>query len=203
MVTLKLGKEDLNEIKSLLHSGEVVAFPTDTVFGIGVIYKDGRAVEKMKQAKGRDAGKPFPLMVRNYQQLCAVAHVDERVERVVRKHTPGPLTLVLKRKRAVKRSYVNGFSTVAVRIPDDPFVLRLLEEVGPMFVTSANMSGQKECNSADEVLEQLSGRIAAVVEGEAGSRIASTIIDFSGKKLKCLREGAISPEEIRRTAEQE
>ena len=103
---------------------------------------------------------------------------------------------MLKRKDTVKKEFVNGFDTVAIRIPDDEFVLKLLNTVGPMFVTSANLSGQPSCNTSEEVMQQLDGRIAAVVEGEAVSHVASTIIDCTGEELKCLREGELKLQEI-------
>ncbi len=195
-MTRKLFKKEFDETVDLLKSGDIVAFPTDTVFGIGVIYNDGEAVEKMKEAKGRDASKPFPLMVASEKQLEEVAFIGERERRIIRKYTPGALTLVLRRKDTVNREYVNGFDTIAIRIPDDSYVLKLLRKTGPMFVTSANMSGQKAANNEDEVLEQLDGRIAAVVKGKAKSGVASTIIDCTGEKLKCLREGTLSFREI-------
>ncbi len=195
-MTRVLFKKDLEETVELLKSGAVVAFPTDTVFGIGVIYNDAIAIDKMKKAKGRDASKPFPLMVADLKQLEEVAFVNDRERRIAEKYTPGALTLVLKRRDTVSRESVNGFDTIAIRIPDDRFVLKLLKKTGPMFVTSANISGQPAACNEKEVLRQLDGRIEAVVKGKAKTGVASTIIDCTGEKLKCLREGTISYKEI-------
>ena len=195
-MTRKLFKKEFDETVDLLKSGDIVAFPTDTVFGIGVIYNDGKAVEKMKEAKGRDASKPFPLMVADLKQLEEVAYVTDRERRIAQKYTPGALTLVLKRKDTVARESVNGFDTIAIRIPDDRFVLKLLKKAGPMFVTSANISGEPAACNEKEVLRQLDGRIEAVVRGKAGTGVASTIIDCTGEELRCLREGTISYKEI-------
>ena len=195
-MTRVLFKKDLEETVELLKSGAVVAFPTDTVFGIGVIYNDAKAIAKMKKAKGRDASKPFPLMVADLKQLEEVAYIGDRERRIAQKYTPGALTLVLKRKDTVSRESVNGFDTVAIRIPDDRFVLKLLKKAGPMFVTSANISGMPAACNEKEVLRQLDGRIEAVVRGKAGTGVASTIIDCTGEELKCLREGTISYKEI-------
>ena len=195
-MTRVLFKKDLEETVELLKSGAVVAFPTDTVFGIGVIYNDAQAIAKMKKAKGRDASKPFPLMVADLKQLEEVACIGDRERRIAQKYTPGALTLVLKRKDTVSRESVNGFDTIAIRIPDDRFVLKLLKKAGPMFVTSANISGMPAACNEKEVLRQLDGRIEAVVRGKAGTGVASTIIDCTGEELKCLREGTISYKEI-------
>ena len=195
-MTRVLFKKDLEETVELLKSGAVVAFPTDTVFGIGVIYNDAAAIDRMKKAKGRDASKPFPLMVADLKQLEEVAYVTDRERRIAQKYTPGALTLVLKRKDTIARESVNGFDTIAIRIPDDRFVLKLLKKAGPMFVTSANISGMPAACNEKEVLQQLDGRIEAVVRGKAGTGVASTIIDCTGEELKCLREGTISYKEI-------
>ena len=195
-MTRVLFKKDLEETVELLKSGAVVAFPTDTVFGIGVIYNDAQAIAKMKKAKGRDASKPFPLMVAGLKQLEEVAYIGDRERRIAQKYTPGALTLVLKRKDTVSRESVNGFDTIAIRIPDDRFVLKLLKKAGPMFVTSANISGMPAACNEKEVLRQLEGRIEAVVRGKAGTGVASTIIDCTGEELRCLREGTISYKEI-------
>ena len=195
-MTRVLFKKDLEETVELLKSGAVVAFPTDTVFGIGVIYNDAAAIDRMKKAKGRDASKPFPLMVADLKQLEEVACIGDRERRIAQKYTPGALTLVLKRKDTVSRESVNGFDTIAIRIPDDRFVLKLLKKAGPMFVTSANISGMPAACNEKEVLRQLDGRIEAVVRGKAGTGVASTIIDCTSEELRCLREGTISYKEI-------
>ena len=195
-MTKVLWKKNLEETSCLLKSGAIVAFPTDTVFGIGVIYNDREAVERMKQAKGRDASKPFPLMVASVRQLEEVACLTDRERKIAHRFTPGALTLVLKRKDTVDKNLVNGFDTIAVRIPDDRYVLKLLRKTGPMFVTSANLSSQPRANNEKEVLAQLDGRIEAVVRGKAKSGIASTIIDCTGERIRCLREGTLSFKEI-------
>ena len=97
-----------------------------------------------------------------------------------------------KKKDTIKDEMVNDFDTVAIRIPDDEFVLKLLKEVGPMFVTSANISGKPTTNSHDEVLNQLNGKIDLIVEGKAKSGISSTIIDCTKEELIFIREGDIT-----------
>lgn len=195
-MTLRLTKDDFQTVCTLLKQGEVVAFPTDTVFGIGVIYNDGKAVRKLKEAKQRDAHKALPLMVADIRQLEEVSEIGDRERRIAAALMPGALTIVVKRKDTVIADAVQGMDTVGIRIPDDPFVLALLREVGPMFVTSANLSGQPSANTEEEVLAQLDGRIAAVVAGSAGSHTASTVVDCSGETLKILRHGDITREEL-------
>lgn len=195
-MTKVLKTEDFNEIIALLNQGEVVSFPTDTVYGIGVKYDNIDAINKMKIAKQRDATKPFPLMVASVSDLDTVSYISDRERKIASFFMPGALTLILKKKDVILDEATNGKDTVAIRIPDDKFVLSLLKEVGPMWVTSANMSNQKECNNTEEVLEQLDGRIAAVVSGQAKSHVSSTIIDCTQTELKCLRQGEITLQEI-------
>lgn len=186
----------LKSITEALKSGKTVAFATDTVFGLGVVYSNYLAVKKMKAAKGRDEKKPFPLMVADISQMHEVAFLTERDEKIAEKLTPGALTMILKKKSVIPDEFTNGFPTIAIRIPDDKFVLELLKEVGPMFVTSANISGKESANNTEEVLQQLDGRIDMVVEGQAKSHKASTIIDCTGEQIKVLRQGDISLEDI-------
>lgn len=195
-MTLVLSREEIQKAASLIISGQVVAFPTDTVYGIGVRYDDLAAVELMRQAKGRDPHKPFPLMVADVSQMAEVAAVDSRTAAIAARFMPGALTVVLNKKDVISDESVNGFKTVGIRIPDDDFVLALLRLTGPMFVTSANLSDHPAANTDEQVLAQLDGRIAAVVTGSSFSHVASTVIDCTKEKLVCLREGQISLAEI-------
>ena len=135
-------------------------------------------------------------MVASIDQVEEVAFIGEREKVILEEFSPGAITLVLKRKDTVNKEFVNGFDTIAIRIPDDAYVLRLLKKVGPMFVTSANLSGKPAANTHEEVLQQLDGRIAGIVRGKSFSHIASTIVDCTGSELKCLREGEISFDDI-------
>ena len=189
--------KDLSAVAEEVKTGKVVAFPTDTVYGVGVRYDDEAAIEAMKRSKGRPESKPFPMMVCDEVQMASVAWIDEDILRLVRRLTPGALTLVLKKKDNVPDYVTNGKDTIAIRIPDHRFVLDLLEKVGvPMLVTSANLSDYPSCRTYHEVMEQLDGRIDAIVDGECGSGVASTIVDVTCKPFKILREGAISLSDI-------
>ncbi|MBP3400066.1 MAG: threonylcarbamoyl-AMP synthase [Erysipelotrichaceae bacterium] len=195
-MTKDFTQKDLFSVVNFIKDGKVVAFPTDTVYGVGVRYDDEQAIARMKWAKGRPESKPFPLMVCDVLQLQQIAWVDEDIYRIVKHLTPGPLTLVLNKKEHVPDAVTNGKSTIAVRIPDHRFVLDLLESAGPMLVTSANLSDHPSCKTYSEVMEQLDGRIDAIVDGPCGSGIASTIVDVTEKPYKILREGTISLNEI-------
>ena len=196
MRTKVLTWDDMEELLALLEEGGVIAFPTDTVYGIGVLYDHIDAVQRMKDAKERDALKPFPLMVSSYGQLEDMVCGIKEYEPLIRRFMPGALTIVVKRGEKIPAFAVNGKDTVAVRMPDDEHCLELLRKAGPMLVTSANMSGQPAAVDENGVLAQLDGRIAAVVKGHAGSGTASTIIDLTRDHPVILREGGITAEDL-------
>ncbi len=197
MHTKLLQKEQMNEVIALLNQGEVVAFATDTVFGVAVCYDNYDAINKMKIAKGRDEGKPFPMMVSSLEDIYLVANVDNKYEKLMKTLMPGALTIVVNKKESVPGFVTNDKSTIAIRMPDDAFVLSLISKMGkPLLVTSANLSGGANTSNTEEVLAQLDGRIACVVDGQSGGSVASTIVDLTTDEIKILREGVISRERI-------
>ena len=181
----------------LLQSGEVVAFPTDTVYGIGVRADSEDAIEKLYQIKARSFDKPIPVMVAAVGQLEQVAGtVPASARRLAARFWPGPLTMVLP-KRAGLPDNLTHLPGVGVRIPDHPFALDLLKRCGPLAVTSANLSGQPEALCAKKVLAQLEGLLALMVDGgDSPGGTASTVVDLTGTKPCILREGPISAEMI-------
>ena len=167
MQTKKFTKEDLQEVVALLKEGKVVAFPTDTVFGLGVIYENEEALIALKESKGRPEDKPIPTMVASVEQMKSIAYVDDAASRLAKAFMPGAFTIILKKKENLPDYITNGFSTVGIRMPDDEFVLDLIKECGkPLLVTSANLSGHETGVYDKQVLEQLDGRIDAIVLGE-------------------------------------
>lgn len=198
METKCLTKDELHEIIEILNQGGVVAFPTDTVFGVGVRWDRLDAIEKLKAAKGRPEKKPFPMMVSSLTQMKKVAQISDRDEKIIRSFMPGALTMIFKKKEEVDARITNGFDTIAIRMPDDPFILDLLNQLEvPMLVTSANLSGHPAALNDEEAHHQLKGRIEAIVAGQSGAVEASTILDATGDELRILRAGKITLEEIR------
>ena len=204
METIRMDKEDIRFAASLLMEGSVVAFPTDTVYGLGVIYGDLEALNALKKAKGRPDSKPIPLMIESVDQLREVAYMTLEAKKLAVAFMPGALTLVLKKKKQVSNEFTNGRDTIAVRMSDDPFVQSLIHCCGhPLLVSSANRSGEASAMSAEQVLEQLDGAIDAVVMGKASGTQASTIVDVSSDKIRILRSGAIREDDIWRVLKEE
>ena len=197
METKRKTKEEMDEVIECLQAGGVAAFPTDTVYGLGVIYDDEKALERLKEAKGRPENKPIPLMISNLKQIESVAVVTEKAKKLIQKFMPGAFTIILKKRENVPAYVTNGFDTIGIRMPDDDFILELMNRIGkPMLVTSANMSGMPTGTTFMEVIEQLEGRIDMVVKGMCGCKESSTIVDASTDAVKLIRKGPISEDEI-------
>lgn len=189
--------KDVEFIGKKLLEGKVVAFPTDTVYGLACVFDDEQAIQRIKDIKGRDENKPLPMMVNHYKKLIGIANLNEVEERIFQSLTPGALTLILNKDTKLAEYVNNGFDTIGVRIPNDTFILELIEYVGkPLLVTSANRSNQPTGTTLLEVLNQIPNEIDYVVEGECSSLISSTIID-ARNGIKVIREGEIKLKKIR------
>ncbi len=195
-MTKVVKSSEMSEIISTIKNGKVVAFPTETVYGLGVKFGSVEALDLLMEAKNRDYSKAITLMVANKQEIENYAYVSHDAKKIISRFMPGMLTLVFKKKENVDSKMTNGKETIGIRIPDNDFVLSLLKEAGPMLVTSANLSNHPNTTSTKEVLEQLDGRIDLIVDGETNDSIASTVIDVSGKDIKILREGKITQKQI-------
>lgn len=197
METIRFEKEDVAVVAELLMEGAIVAFPTDTVYGLAVIYDDEEALKELKKAKVRPDTKPIPTMVGSIEQLEQIAVVTPIAKKLADAFMPGAITLIMKKKDTVAKYVTNGFDTIGIRMPDDPFIINLLKKCGkPLLVTSANISGEETGTSDQQVLDQLDGAIDAIVLGEAAGKQASTIVDVSGNEVKILRQGPIQESEI-------
>jgi len=188
----------------LLGKGELVAFPTDTVYGVGALASDPQAIAQLYVVKGRHEEKAIPILLSDPAQLELVTlEVSEMALRLARRFWPGALTLVLPRHPSLPRE-ISAQPTVGVRMPDHPVALRLMRLSGPLAVTSANLSGGANAISAEEVFEQLGGRIPLILDGggtPGGS--PSTVVDCTGAEPRILRQGPISLEEIREAIQKE
>ena len=195
MKTIKYSKEDLKEIKKALLDGKIIAFPTDTVFGLGcVINKD--AIAKVYEAKGRSFDKPLPMMCNSLQMIESVADVSEEAKKIIDKFVPGALTLIFKKKDNIEDYVTNGKPTIGIRVPDDEWILKLINELNePILVTSANLSDTGSLLKWEDVYKQLNEKIDGIVCADATGETSSTIIDVTGE-VKVLRQGPITIDEI-------
>ena len=185
-------ENQMNEICDVIQKGGIVAFPTETVYGVGIHFDDEEALERLMEAKNRDYSKAITLMVADKADISQYAYISPQAQKMIDQFMPGMITLIFKKKESVRDSMTNGKSTIGIRIPDSEFVLSLLKKVGPMLVTSANLSQHSNTTSTQEVLNQLDGRIDLVVDGKTSDNIASTVVDVSQDEIKILRAGKIT-----------
>jgi L-threonylcarbamoyladenylate synthase len=200
MKTLIMPVQDQHALRralEVLESGGLVAFPTDTVYGVGAKVFDRVAVESIYTVKDRSVEKAIPVLIGDLDDLLKVAiAVPEVAYRLAAHFWPGPLTLVIPKHPGLPEAVSSG-PTVGVRIPDLPTALALLRLAGPMAVTSANISGQPSPTTAQEVFSQLGGRIAIILDGgTTPGGVPSTVVDCAGGKPQILRAGPIPQQEI-------
>ena len=190
MQTIRCQKSDMDKLIDLLLGGGIIAFPTDTVFGLAC-KMDEEAMAKVYAAKGRDFGKPLPMMCASLKMIKEVAYVDEAAQKIIEHFMPGALTIVFRKRETVPSYVTQGLDTIGIRVPDDDFILELISRLNtPLMVTSANVSGSGSLLSYKDVLRQMDGIIDAIVCEDARGQQASTIVDVSAG-LKLLREGPI------------
>lgn len=186
---------------SILKQGGIVAFPTDTVYGLGAGANIPQAVERVYQVKGRPQNMALPLLLAHTSQISEVAELVPQVAWLLAdKFLPGALTIVLYKAKSVLDIITAGGKTVAVRVPAHPVPVALAQGLGmPIVGTSANLSGKPSALTAGEVYSQFGGNIDLVIDGGRcpGGR-ESTIVDVTGEMPVVLREGAVSREELRR-----
>jgi L-threonylcarbamoyladenylate synthase len=185
-------------ILSVLEAGGLVAFPTDTVYGVGALAFNSAAVESIYTAKGRSIEKAIPVLLGDAKDLDKVAsNVSPMALRLASRFWPGPLTLVVPKNPMLPEA-VSANDTVGVRVPDNAIARTLLRSAGPMAVTSANISGGNNPTTSEEVFAQLNGRIGLILDGgrTLGGR-PSTVVDCIQREPSILREGPISLEEIK------
>lgn len=176
-----------------------MAFPTETVYGLGANAVDDRAVARIFEAKGRPADNPLIVHLADPGEVRRVAgRLAEPALSLMERFWPGPLTLVLPRQGTVSPSVSAGLDTVAVRMPDHPAALALIRAAGvPVAAPSANLSGRPSPTSAAHVLADLGGRIEAVLDaGDCGQGIESTVLDLTGEDPAILRPGGITAEDL-------
>ncbi len=195
-----LKEEKIEKLVEILRNDGVISVPTDTVYGICVRVNSKTAYDKLVNIKSRSSDKIFPVMCADYEQIKSIAIVDERVEKLVHAFMPGPVTLVLNKKKEAF-SYINNrgeqeHHELAVRLAPTEVLKELIKKVGsPLFMTSANQSGKEVCKTLEEI-EKECPNLDAILEGSVSFGQVSTIIDCTTSKIKVQRSGPISIEQI-------
>ena len=194
-------KKQIEKASAILKNGGLVAYPTDTVYGLGACMTDTAAVDRIFQVKGRPKGMALPVLLANRAQIEEIVKsVPLAAQRLAAKFFPGALTIILPKSAVVPDIITGRGRTVAFRIPNHPVPLALIKGLGkPIVGTSANLSGQPSALTAMEVQAQIGDKIDMVIDGgKCPGGIESTVIDLSGEKPVVRRQGAISVEELRK-----
>ena len=207
-------KKSIQHAVSILHQGDIVAFPTDTVYGIGVDAFNPKAIEKIYEVKERPTDKPLPVLVASIDDVLKIStDLPSNFEKLVAVFWPGALTLVVKanntlpvgvtsgRNRKTKplvSQDIIGTKAVGIRMPDNPIALELIKSFGnPLATTSANRSGEVETVTAEEVRAELNEGISLILDdGPTATRVVSTVVDISVTPFVILRQGQITAAQI-------
>jgi L-threonylcarbamoyladenylate synthase len=199
---MKLLKTNINDIKiaaEIIKAGGLVAFPTETVYGLGADGLNPLASAKIFEAKNRPSFNPLILHISKIEQLKEIGKCkNPAIEKLVSKFFPGPLTLVIQKNKIVPEIITAGNETVAVRMPDHQVALKLIEEAGtPIAAPSANVFGQLSPTDAEHVNKQLGNKIDAIIDGgKCKVGVESTILEITDHQIFLLRPGGLSIEDI-------
>ncbi len=190
-------KIELDKACELIKQGKLVAIPTETVYGLAADAKNALAVQKIFKKKGRPADNPLIVHISSLKQMEDFSdEIPEDAYRLAGKFWPGPLTLVLKRKNEVLDIVTAGLDTVAIRMPDHPIALKLIEETGPVTAPSANRSGKPSPTKVEHIVQDYGDSLPYLDGGPTNIGIESTVLDLSEKPYRVLRPGNISSDEI-------
>ena len=196
---LSTTENDIAEAAGIIQQGGLVAFPTETVYGLGADALNAEAVAKVYEAKGRPSDNPMIVHIARASDIGQLTPMlSEDIVNLIDNFWPGPLTLVLKKKAGVPDRTTGGLDTVAVRMPDSEAALELIREADcPIAAPSANISGRPSPTRAGDVIADMNGRIDAVIQGDdCRVGIESTVLDMTGDTPVILRPGIITAEDI-------
>lgn len=198
---LKPTTENLLRAANLIKRGEIVAFPTETVYGLGADAFNVDACKKIYSAKLRPADKPLTLHVATFEMIAQIAEISTAAEKLIEKFLPGALTLILPKKNIVPDFVTCNSKNVGVRFPNNTVAQDFIKSAGvPIAAPSANISGKNPPTTAQEVFDNLGGKVEIILDGgkcEVG--ISSTVADISSGEIKILRQGKISLAQILET----
>jgi len=189
-------RNGLSDAIEALKNGEVIVYPTDTLYALGADIYDEEAVKKVFKLKKRPYSCPSPVAVANFVEMDKISYTNDLVMRVVKRFLPGALTLILKKKDSVSGIVTGGLDKIAVRIPKNDAALDLLSRFGPLTATSANIHGKKTSYVIKDLKMQFSSEISVYLDDGRLDAKPSTIVDLTSKKPIIVRKGPIKKEEI-------
>ena len=190
----RYNENEIDKLANILKNDGVISVPTDTVYGVCARINSVQAYNNLMAAKNRPITKLFPIMCADEEQIKSIAIVDKKAEKLIRAFMPGPITLILNKKPEVP--IYAGHTTIAIRMATSKVIKDLIIKTeSPIFMSSANQSGETICTSLDEI-ERSFPDLDGMLEGSVSFNQASTIVDCTLDEIKILREGPISQKEL-------
>lgn len=199
LIVEKIDEKSLSALGQIIKNDGIVAFPTETVYGLGASAYSENAVKKIYEAKGRPSDNPLIVHLADSADILKVAReIPEDAKKLIEKFAPGPFTLILKKQPNIPNIVTAGLDTVGVRIPENPIARAFIKAAGvPIAAPSANISGKPSPTKAQHVIADLNGKVDAIIAGgDSKVGVESTIIDVTGEIPTILRPGGITKEDI-------
>ena len=194
-----LKQNQLDEAAELLKKGEVIAFPTETVYGLGVVYDNKEAYDKLVKVKRRPPFKPFTLMLADVEDVEKYAELNDAAKAIVKNFMPGQITMITTAKPSLPKWCISEIGRVGVRIADYDLIRDLIRKTGkPLLVPSANRAGEEPGTTAQQVVDTFGDEFPAVVDGKTVSNLPSTVVMVEEQYTHVFREGAVKLEDIKK-----
>ena len=192
-----LSDDDADEIAKIVEQGDLIVYPSETVYGIGASIFDESAIKKLFIAKHRPFDMPLSVGVADKEMASSIAEIDENAERLIDRFMPGPLTIIVKKKENVPHMVTSNSLKVGIRIPDHPIAMKIIKRTGPIVATSANLHSKPDAVNMDEAKEDLGDSVSAYVDsGPCTLGKPSTIVWLMDGEIEIIRQGAITKKEI-------
>ena len=190
--------KEFEQAKAVLDNSGVVAFPTETVMGLGIYFDDYNAYQYLNKIKNRPEDKPYSMMLGDISDIEKYAFVNDRDFKIIKAFMPGAITVLLNAKDVVPRYVTHNTGVIGIRVPDMDTLLDFIKYCGkPLLVPSANKSGEKPALNSEEAVAIFKNEVGYIFKGTCPGGIPSTIVDLTGEQVKILREGPISFEDIK------
>lgn len=190
-------QEYFKEVEEIFKRGELIVYPTETLYALGANPFDKKALDRLFEVKRRPKELPISVAVADIEMMKSMAEINKLAEKVYNNFLPGPLTLLLKKKASIPDKLTAGDDRIGIRVPKHPAALKVIDLVGPITATSANLHGYPEPRNMNIALEQLGENVTLYLDcGECEYQCESTIVDVSGSIVKIIRKGVISDKEI-------
>lgn len=187
---IKLTKENIYEIAKLIKQEKIVALPTDTIYGFSCLATSDKALKNLCNLKQCSDEKLFIVLVSKAFDMSKLAVITDEVKNFIQKNTPNPVTMILQKQPNVKLAKNFKAPTIALRVPKDEFLQKILSEVDFMISTSCNVHGQPNLNNCKEIIENFESLDAIVETNMEGNGLSSTIVDLTTSNIKILRQGS-------------